>query len=123
MWTLLVGAALAQNGLAQPSESNQPPTVVEGKARFQILSPTLIRLEYDENASFEDRTTFFAANRDFPEVEYATGVADGWREIRTEKLLLRYRRGSGRFGPDNLSIRPRGTADSFTARPVWERPC
>jgi alpha-glucosidase (family GH31 glycosyl hydrolase) len=124
LWTLLVGAALAQNGLAQPSESNQPlPTVVEGKARFQILSPTLIRLEYDENASFEDRTTFFAVNRDFPEVEYATGVADGWREIRTEKLLLRYRRGSGRFGPDNLSIRPRDTADSFTARPVWERPC
>lgn len=100
-------------------------TVVDGQARFQVLSPTLIRLEYAEEQEFEDQPSFFAINRDFPRASFETDVEDGWREIRTSELLLRYKQGSGPFHPENLVIRQREGEEPFVARPAWEtqRPC
>jgi hypothetical protein len=62
-------------------------TVVDGKARFQVLSPTMIRLEYAGDGAFQNATTFNAVNRSFARTSYTTTVTrDGYRVIRTGAL-------------------------------------
>src|SRR5689334_22159091 len=94
------------------SVSANDNAVIDGNARFTVLTPTLIRLEYADDLAFQDATTFNAVNRDLPAPAFTTSVtADGFREITTSALTLRYRRGSGPFTPANLSIR---VTDSIT---------
>ncbi len=93
--------------------------VVDGHARFEVLSPTLIRLEYAGDGQFQDGTTFNVVNRNFPVPRYTTDVTGGWREIRTSRLVLRYREGSGPFTPDNTSITVDTGQAAVTAHPSW----
>src|SRR5204863_3350714 len=72
--------------------------VIDGSARFTVLTPTLIRLEYAEDLAFQDAPTFNAVNRSFPMTTFTTGVtSDGFREITTSALTLRYQRNTGPF--------------------------
>ena len=48
--------------------------VRDGPARFEVLTPTLVRLEYSPNAQFEDRPTLTVANRDFARPAFTTRV-------------------------------------------------
>jgi Carbohydrate binding module (family 6) len=84
-----------------------------------VLTPTLIRLEYAGDDKFADAPTFNAVNRNFPVPRYTTDVRDGWREIRTDRLLLRYLEGSGPFTPDNVSITLTAASAPVTAHPSW----
>jgi alpha-glucosidase len=61
----------AQRPLLYELESYDPVAnleaiVVSGKARFTVLTERLIRMEYDENAIFEDRATLAFVNRKLP---------------------------------------------------------
>ncbi len=117
----LVAGALVGSPLAA---SAAPGAVIDGNARFEVLSPTLIRMEYAGDGAFEDRTTFNAVNRNQPPPPYTTGVsADGYREIRTGSLFLRYRRGSGPFTPANTSIQLTVAGQQVTARPAFRGWC
>ncbi len=92
--------------LAGASEaSGASGEVRDGPARFQVLTPSLIRLEYAENGVFEDRPTLIAATRPAATAKFRTRVVDGVRIIRTSDMLLRYVIGSGPFSPSNLSLR------------------
>ncbi|MBP2478608.1 hypothetical protein JOF53_007480 [Crossiella equi] len=92
-------------------------TVVSGQARFQVLSPTLVRTEYAGDRRFVDARTFNAIGRDaFPRTAYRSRVVDDWLVITTSALTLRYRVGSGPFRADNLELRVNG----ITASP-WRR--
>ena len=113
---LIVAATTVALGPAGPAAAATGP-VVDGSARFEVLSPTLIRLEYAGDGKFQDGTTFNAVNR--PSADYTTTVSGGYREIRTDALTLRYRQGSGPFTAANLSI-ARG---STTATPVFPSYC
>ncbi|MFC9691109.1 TIM-barrel domain-containing protein [Kribbella sp. NPDC056951] len=114
--SLVAGTALA--GPPAPTRS----VVTDGNARFQVLSPTLIRVEYAGDRKFEDATTFTAVNRAFPRTPYTTKVtADGFREIRTSGLTLRYKRGSGPFTRSNLSMVVAG--NNVTAAPAFPSYC
>jgi hypothetical protein len=96
--------------------------VTDGSARFTVLTPTLIRLEYAEDLAFQDATTFNAVQRELPAAPFTTGVsADGFREIRTTALTLRYRRGSGPFTPANVSVLLTDT--NTTAAPAFPSYC
>ena len=78
----------------------RPPAIVRaGDARFEVLSPLLIRLEYSPSGRFEDRPSVNAVDRDLPVPRYRTTVSRGWITIRTRRALLRYRLGSGPFTP------------------------
>ena len=46
-----------------PSAAAQDGTVRDGAARFQVISPTLIRLEYAADGRFEDRPTMLGFHR------------------------------------------------------------
>ncbi|MAW95440.1 MAG: hypothetical protein CMF33_09455 [Leeuwenhoekiella sp.] len=78
--------------------------ITEGKARFQVLTPTLIKMEYAGDGIFEDQKTFTVTNLDLPIPAFSTTVVDGWREIQTEQLTLRYKQNSGAFDDTNLKV-------------------
>src|SRR5258707_11639716 len=125
---LAVVLALAAAGLAspaaipwsaaQPVAGAQASAVTSGDARFEVLSPTLIRTEYAGDTHFVDAPTFNAIGRDgFARTNFTTQTRDGWLTIRTRALTLRYKVGSGPFGADNLQVQLRAGQQDVTASP------
>src|SRR5436305_12797561 len=119
----LVATALALGLLAAPAAADaaraRPATVRDGGARFEVLSPTLIRLEYAGDGRFEDGATMTVPRRALPRTRFATYVSAGARVIRTSALTLRYQRGSGPFTTGNLSIVLHGGGVRATVQPDW----
>jgi hypothetical protein len=118
----LSAAALVAVPVASPSDAADN-VVLDGNARFTLLSPTLVRLEYSEDGVFEDRPTFNAVNRSMPAPSFTTGVENGQRVIRTDRLTLKYRQGSGPFTRANLSIDLTAGSRAVTARPDFGGVC
>ncbi|MYX29763.1 carbohydrate-binding protein [Streptomyces sp. SID8381] len=103
------------------AHTRRAPVVKSGDARFEVLSPTLIRTEYAGDGAFVDAATFNAVGRDdFAPAAYTTETTDGWLTIRTSALTLRYRVGSGPFDARNLSVRLTAGGAPVTTTP-WQR--
>ncbi|WP_295728242.1 glycoside hydrolase family 31 protein [uncultured Muribaculum sp.] len=76
-----------------------------GNARFTVLTPEMIRIEYSDRGSFEDRATFAIVNRCLDVPRYKVREDAGFLYIDTDKLSLRYRKDTDpRVSPDNLGI-------------------
>src|SRR3954452_21091312 len=76
----------------------RPHAVISGHARFEVLSPTLIRMEYAGDDQFTDAATFNAIGRNaFGPSDYTTSTSDGWLTVNTSKATLKYKVGSGPF--------------------------
>ena len=73
------------------------------KTRFTVLTPRLIRCEYQPDGRFEDRPTQWVQNRDFPETAHTRREEDGQIVIETDALKL-VSVGNGPFSPDTLRI-------------------
>src|SRR3954452_8611960 len=118
---LILGLVLAlAPGVASESSASPGSAVVTDRhARFEVLTPTLIRLEYAADGRFEDATTFNVVNRDFPVPHYTTDVVDGWREIDTGQMTVRYQEDSGKFTPQNTSISVPVAGVWQTGHPSW----
>jgi alpha-glucosidase len=82
--------------------------VAAGHARFTILTPQLIRMEWAADGKFEDHASLVFLNRKLPVPEFTHETApDGRRTvIKTSVLTLVYAPGNsdGKFSADNLSI-------------------
>ena len=82
--------------------------VTTAHARFTILTPQLIRMEWAADGKFEDHASLVFLNRRLPVPEFTHEfAADGGRTvIQTSVLKLVYTPGKsdGRFAPENLSI-------------------
>ncbi|MFJ9907526.1 TIM-barrel domain-containing protein [Streptomyces sp. NPDC101152] len=122
---LAVAAALTLTGAGPASvggtHAHRVPTVTSGNARFEILSPTLIRTEYAGDGQFTDAPTFNAVGRGgFAPAAYTATTSGGWLTIRTSGLALRYRVGSGPFDARNLSLHLSAGGARVTATP-WQR--
>ncbi|MGH8506775.1 MAG: TIM-barrel domain-containing protein [Stenotrophobium sp.] len=102
-----------------PAAASDTATVRDGHARFTVLTPTLIRVEYDDDDRFEDGTTQTVVNRSFPAATYTSTVEDGMRVIRTAAMTLRYRQDSGAFTPQNLNVTVNTGAGTMTGQPDW----
>jgi hypothetical protein len=95
--------------------------VTDGDARFQVLTPTLIRLEYAADRRFEDRPTMTATDRRL-KAPFRTWVTNGIRVIRTSRMTLRYRRGSGPFTESNLMALVRRGGRTVRVHPRFPPP-
>jgi alpha-glucosidase (family GH31 glycosyl hydrolase) len=120
----IVSALAALLGLVvavHPGTASAAPhrhAVRSGDARFEVLSPTLIRMEYAGDGTFTDAATFNAIGRDrFGPVSYTELVVDGWLTITTSQVTLRYKVDSGPFTAQNVSVSLR--AGSQTVHPSW----
>ena len=86
-----------------------PKAVVEsGCARFTVLTPQMIRIQYSKERKFEDRATFAVVNRRLPVPSYSKREDDTFLYISTDALELRYRKNAeinaADKNPDALSI-------------------
>ncbi len=97
--------ALPDNPVADPKA-----VVTIGKARFTILTPQLIRMEWSADGNFEDHATMVFINRKLPVprfhqmVEHGMGGRSGLT-LTTDALTLTYATGDdGHFTAGNLSI-------------------
>ncbi len=77
--------------------------VTSGQARFTVLTPQLVRMEWSANSQFEDHASMVFINRRLPVPAFKSSKDAGWLTIKTERLTLKYKTGTGRFKPDNLS--------------------
>ena len=94
---------------AAPLHATDAP-VVSGHARFTVLTPRVIRMEYSPTAQFEDAPSLvFATRGSAPDAKSTVSHEKGWLVIRTDVLTLRYKEGSGAFTADNLGISSKTT--------------
>jgi alpha-glucosidase len=115
------------------SESNNPvadpkAVVTVGNARFTVLTPQLIRMEWAADGKFEDHASFVFINRRLPVPKYTTSTINlkGVRvlEIKTDALSLHYTTvddepaEKGKFSADNLIVLAQiGNGNQVTWRP------
>ena len=87
---LSINTAWAQelNPVAHPDA-----VVRSGKARFTVLTPEMIRIQYSDRSLFEDRATFAIVNRRLPVPAFTAVEKDGYLEIKTSALTLKYKIG------------------------------
>ena len=75
-----------QNNLIASSKN-----IVKGNTyRFTILSPRLIRIEYNKNGIFEDRATSLVVNRKFQDCQFKMTTDERSITIVTEYFTLKY---------------------------------
>ncbi|MEV4315527.1 ricin-type beta-trefoil lectin domain protein [Actinocrispum sp. NPDC049592] len=118
----LAVAVVCALAVATPTRAHAATNVVtDGHARFEVLTPTLIRLEYAGDDAFQDNTTFNAVSRNMPVPAFTTTVTGGVREIRTAGMTLRYRQSSGPFTSANTSVQLAGTGT--TGAPAFPSYC
>ena len=85
--------AEAQSIVDNPVASSEA-IVISGNARFTVLTPEMIRIEYSENARFEDRATFTVLNRKLEVPTFIKSEDDTFLYIETSNLKLKYRKGT-----------------------------
>jgi alpha-glucosidase (family GH31 glycosyl hydrolase) len=83
--------------------------VVAGHARFEFLTPSLVRMEYAPNGRFVNAPSAVVLKREWTAVQARSSNENGWLVVRTSDLTLRYRLDSGAFKADNLQITWSGT--------------
>jgi Glycosyl hydrolases family 31 TIM-barrel domain/Glycosyl hydrolase family 31 C-terminal domain/Domain of unknown function (DUF5110)/NPCBM-associated, NEW3 domain of alpha-galactosidase/IPT/TIG domain len=121
--TIAITAALAAPAGAVAAPGHSGGVIRDGSARFEVLTPTLIRLEYAADGRFEDRPTFNVVDRGPSRVHFRTYVRGGERVIATRRVTLSYRRGSGPFSAANTTITASGGGGPvITGHPTWRRP-
>jgi alpha-glucosidase (family GH31 glycosyl hydrolase) len=88
--------------IAAPAAS--AASLTDGKARFEVITPSLIRLQYAADGKFENGRTQTTEGRLRSSGSFRTTVRGGRRIIRTSRMALRWRRGSGSFSASNLTV-------------------
>lgn len=113
---LCAASAVADGPAADPAA-----VVRSGNARFTVLTPEMIRIEYSDKGQFEDRATMTVQNRQFDRVPSFTTADQGdWLTITTDRLTLKYRKGSN---PAEQGVQPNLTIDmQVNGQPVQWRP-
>ena len=80
---LLVGLLPAMAADSMNPLANADAIVNAGEARFTVLTPELIRIQYSRKQQFEDRATFAVVNRRLPVPAYTTREEGGYLYIET----------------------------------------
>src|SRR5690348_4651946 len=96
--------ALSAAVLAGCGKTMVDPTVVVGKARFEFLTPSLVRMEYSPSGTFVDAPTAVVQQREWSKVSLQSTQKDGWLVLSSSALTLRYRMQSGAFSAANLEV-------------------
>ena len=78
--------------------------VVLGNARFTVLTPEIIRMEYSAKGQFEDKASFVFVNRKLAVPKFSKKIKDNVLTLKTEKLVLKYKSDGQAFNAKNLSV-------------------
>jgi alpha-glucosidase (family GH31 glycosyl hydrolase) len=90
--------------------------IVQGEHyRVSVLDAGLVRLEYSDSGTFEDRASQTVLNRGFAPSKYSVNESEELLEIHTERLHLTYDKGP--FSTHGLSVHAKGGFHSNDS--VW----
>ncbi|MDI9585109.1 MAG: DUF4968 domain-containing protein, partial [Acidobacteriota bacterium] len=109
--------ALSSLGAAAIPYSVEGSRITCGQARFTVLSPTLLRLEYSPKGQFVDQPTVLVLDRNFPECPFKVEEQDEWLVVDTGQLELRWLAGAWPWDDTNLMISWHHGDSSGTWRP------
>ncbi|HEV7136004.1 MAG TPA: hypothetical protein VGN43_05180, partial [Steroidobacteraceae bacterium] len=84
------------------AQAQATTAITGGNARFEFLTPSLVRMEYSPSGKFIDAPTAVVQKRDWPAVQVTTHRSGGWLILATHAMSLRYRLDSGAFTAANL---------------------
>lgn len=103
--TIILAMLLCTAAFAQENNpvANEKAVVKCGNARFTVLTPKLIRMEWSENGIFEDNATLAIINRNLPVPQFAVKSTKNLLTITTTDVTLKYVP-SGKFSKENLSV-------------------
>jgi alpha-glucosidase (family GH31 glycosyl hydrolase) len=90
-------------------KANPDAIIQAGPARFTILTPKLIRLEYDPSETFEDRPTQIFWYRKQPVPKFSKTLNDQQTTLETDALRLTYENQNLGFHGDFLQIKLKET--------------
>jgi alpha-glucosidase (family GH31 glycosyl hydrolase) len=79
-------------------------TIAAGNARFEFLTPSLVRMEFSPSGAFVDAPTAVVQKRDWPAVQVERREQNGWLIAASSAMTLRYRLQSGAFNATNLKV-------------------
>lgn len=111
---LLVGVVSLSLASCVETQGKQGAT---GDARFEFLTPSLVRMEYSPTGHFVDAPTAVVQKRDWPAVKVASTRKNGWLILSTSAMTLRYKLDSGPFTPDNLQVTWNNAGGAHAWRP------
>ena len=101
-------------------KANKEAIVLGDKYRFTILTPRLLRIEYNEDGYFEDNATQTVINRVFDVPNFTVEDTEGLLKITTECIELTYTK--ERFSQNSLSIQYIGKNNGVragTSASIW----
>ena len=116
----------ATSSQAEPADNPvaDPRAVIHfGHARFTVLTPQLIRMEWSSDDHFEDHASFVFINRHLAVPAFSRQIANNGHSltIQTSALTLTWNaQADGRFTPDDLSIRLTVAGHAVTWHPGME---
>lgn len=87
--------------IADNPKADARAVVTSGNARFTVLTPQLIRMEWSADGQFEDRATLTFVNRETPVPEFKVRESKSKLTITTPALTLTYLK-NGKFSDKNL---------------------
>ncbi len=100
--TLICAAAVA--AVTTPRAIAAP--VTDGTARFEVITPSLVRVEIAPDGRFEDGRTLTTGGRTRARApRFTTTVRGANRVIRTSYMTLTWKRGSAKVDADALRVR------------------
>jgi len=82
-------------------KANEKAQVVAGNARFTVLTPQMIRMEWSEDGKFEDRATLTFVNRKLDVPQFKVRQTRSKVTITTSNVTLTYIKGT-KFSAENL---------------------
>ena len=90
--------------IAQPNNpvAKEEATICCSNARFTVLTDRLVRMEWAEDARFEDRASLAIVNRQLPVPSLKVTRKGEGVIIKTDKICLDYK--GGKFEPGTLSV-------------------
>ena len=77
---LLLTPSMAQVVVNDPVATSQA-VITCGNARFTVLTPEMIRVEYSDQAKFEDRATFTIVNRKLDAPQFTKSEDDTYLSL------------------------------------------
>ena len=101
---VIIIAVCSLAGGLSAAETSDNVAYKDGHVRFTLISQRSVRLEYSPDGKFINGKTLLAVDREYAPVTYKVKSTGKFVEIRTDLITVRYRKDSGTFTSENLSI-------------------
>lgn len=108
---------MGMNGLKYDPAANPKNVVEHENARFTLLTPKMVRLEWSASGKFEDRASLAVINRRTKTVKKTVKRDGNELKIETAGIILRYTGNGKPFTRANLEISFRNGDDAVVWRP------